>query len=63
MRRQYLLPTLLLRIQGDLRRAGVVAFAEAFAQDGKKKKKKPSVNDCPQTDLQARKEKGRSLVQ
>lgn len=40
MRRQYLLPTLLLRIQGDLRRAGVVAFAEAFAQDGKKKKKK-----------------------
>lgn len=38
MRRQYLLPTLLLRIQGDLRRAGVVAFAEAFAQDGKKKK-------------------------
>ena len=62
MRRQYLLPTLLLRIQGDLRRAGVVAFAEAFAQDGKKKKI-PSMNDCPQADLQVRKEKGRSLVQ
>lgn len=39
----------------------MVAFAEAFAQDGKKKKK--SMYGCPQADPQARKEKGRSLVQ